>query len=41
LLDVGAGPGTITADLARTVREVVAIEVDEEVAGLTRTELDR
>ena len=26
LLDVGSGPGTITADLARLVREVVAVE---------------
>jgi SAM-dependent methyltransferase len=41
LLDVGSGPGTITADLARLVREVVALEVDEEAAGLTRTELER
>ncbi|MBC2933274.1 class I SAM-dependent methyltransferase [Nocardioides sp. zg-1228] len=41
LLDVGSGPGTITADLARLVREVVAVEIDEEAAALTRTELER
>ena len=41
LLDVGSGPGTITADLAREVREVVALEVTEEAAALTRAELDR
>jgi 16S rRNA A1518/A1519 N6-dimethyltransferase RsmA/KsgA/DIM1 with predicted DNA glycosylase/AP lyase activity len=27
LLDVGAGPGTITADLAGLVREVLAVEI--------------
>ncbi|MGL5808493.1 MAG: methyltransferase domain-containing protein [Nocardioides sp.] len=43
LLDIGSGPGTITADLAALVApgEVVALEVSEETAGLTRTELDR
>lgn len=44
LLDVGSGPGTITADLARLVGEageVVALEVTEEAAALTRAELDR
>ena len=41
LLDVGSGPGTITADLARLVREVVAVEVTEEAADLTRAELER
>jgi SAM-dependent methyltransferase len=41
LLDVGSGPGTITADLARLVGEVVAVEVSEEAAALTRAELDR
>jgi SAM-dependent methyltransferase len=41
LLDVGSGPGTITADLARFVTEVVAIEVTEEAADLTRAELER
>lgn len=39
LLDVGSGPGTITADLARLVREVVAVEATEEAAELTRAEL--
>jgi SAM-dependent methyltransferase len=41
LLDVGSGPGTITADLARLVAEVVAVEVNEEAAELTRAELGR
>jgi SAM-dependent methyltransferase len=41
LLDVGSGPGTITADLARLVGEVVALEVDAAAADLTRAELDR
>jgi SAM-dependent methyltransferase len=36
LLDVGAGPGTITADLARIVAEVVALEISEEAAAITR-----
>jgi SAM-dependent methyltransferase len=39
LLDVGAGPGTITADLAGLVREVVAVEVSEEAAEITRAGL--
>jgi ubiquinone/menaquinone biosynthesis C-methylase UbiE len=41
LLDVGSGPGTITADLARRVREVVALEISDEAAELTRAELGR
>ena len=41
LLDIGSGPGTITADLARFVEEVVAVEVTEEAADLTRAELQR
>ena len=36
LLDVGAGPGTITADLAGIVGEVVATEVSEHAAAITR-----
>ncbi|MBF4769133.1 methyltransferase domain-containing protein [Nocardioides agariphilus] len=36
LLDVGAGPGTITADLATIVGEVVATEIDEDAAAITR-----
>ena len=36
LLDVGAGPGTITADLARRVRSVTASEVDDATLDLTR-----
>ncbi len=43
LLDVGSGPGTITADLAERVSpgRVTALEVTEEAADLTRAELDR
>jgi SAM-dependent methyltransferase len=41
LLDVGSGPGTITADLARRVRQVVALEIDDSAANLTRAELRR
>ncbi|MGA8245879.1 MAG: methyltransferase domain-containing protein [Nocardioides sp.] len=41
LLDVGSGPGTITADLARLVGDVVALETDDHAASLTRAELDR
>lgn len=44
LLDVGSGPGTITADLASAVGEageVVALEVTDEAAALTRAELER
>jgi len=41
LLDVGSGPGTITVDLARLVGEVVAVEVHEEAAALTRSEFAR
>jgi len=39
LLDVGAGPGTITADLAQLVGDVVAVEVDERAAEVTRAGL--
>lgn len=41
LLDVGSGAGTITADLARIVgpENLVALEVGEEAAALTRAEL--
>jgi len=39
LLDVGAGPGTITADLAGFVAEVVALEITDEAAALTRAGL--
>src|SRR5690349_21270527 len=39
LLDVGAGPGTITADLAGMVREVVAVEIDDGAAAITRAGL--
>lgn len=39
LLDVGAGPGTITADLAELVGSVTAIEINEEVLALSRQEI--
>ena len=39
LLDVGAVPGTITADLAGLVAEVVALEITDETAALTRAGL--
>lgn len=41
LLDVGSGAGTITAGLARIVgpENVTALEVSEDAAALTRTEL--
>ena len=43
VLDVGAGPGTITADLASLVApaRVTALEVDEATLALTRAEIDR
>jgi SAM-dependent methyltransferase len=41
LLDVGSGPGTITADLARLVGEVVALEINRDAAALTTGELER
>ncbi|MEA5118907.1 MAG: methyltransferase domain-containing protein [Propionicimonas sp.] len=39
LLDVGAGPGTITADLAELVGSVTATEIDESVLALSRAEI--
>ncbi|MEU0571873.1 methyltransferase domain-containing protein [Nonomuraea sp. NPDC005983] len=39
LLDVGSGPGTITADLAERVSHVTASEVSEEALELARAEL--
>lgn len=43
LLDVGSGPGTITADLARLVgpEHVTALERTEDALALTRVELER
>jgi SAM-dependent methyltransferase len=43
LLDVGSGPGTITADLAALVAPgwTVALEINESAAELTRAELSR
>jgi SAM-dependent methyltransferase len=40
LLDVGAGPGTITADLARYVAQVTATEVGPDELALSRTTAD-
>jgi ubiquinone/menaquinone biosynthesis C-methylase UbiE len=40
VLDVGAGPATITRDLAARVAHVTALEVTEEAAGVARAGLD-
>ena len=40
VLDVGSGPGTITADLAARVGRVTAAEVTPEALGLTRAEIE-
>jgi ubiquinone/menaquinone biosynthesis C-methylase UbiE len=40
LLDVGSGPGTITADLARRVARVTASEVSEPALALTRAGIE-
>jgi ubiquinone/menaquinone biosynthesis C-methylase UbiE len=40
VLDVGSGPGTITADLAGRVRQVTASEVTPEALGLARAEIE-
>src|SRR4051794_20536620 len=39
LLDVGCGPGTITADLAARVGRVTATEMTDEALGLGRAEI--
>src|SRR3954466_12215390 len=41
LLDVGCGPGTITADLAERVAGVTALELSEDALNLARTEIGR
>jgi len=43
ILDVGAGPGTITADLAERIApgEVTVTEIDEQALGLSRAEFER
>ncbi|AKU16358.1 class I SAM-dependent methyltransferase [Luteipulveratus mongoliensis] len=43
LLDIGSGPATITADLARLVApgRVHAVEMNDVAASITRTELER
>jgi ubiquinone/menaquinone biosynthesis C-methylase UbiE len=40
LLDVGSGPGTITADLAELVAHVTAVEATEDALALTRAEIE-
>ncbi|GAB3148655.1 methyltransferase domain-containing protein [Microbacterium neimengense] len=40
LLDVGAGPGTITVDLAERVAHVTATEIGKDEAALTRATVD-
>lgn len=37
LLDIGAGPGTITADFASRVAHVTATEIDADTLGLSQT----
>lgn len=39
VLEIGAGPGGLTEELAKRADTVVAIELDEELSSLTRTRL--
>ena len=39
VLEIGAGPGGLTEELASRAGAVVAVEIDEELAGLTRRRL--
>ena len=39
VLEIGAGPGGLTAELAPHVGTLVAVEIDEELAALTRERL--
>ena len=41
VLDVGSGPGTITADLASRTQRVVAVEMSQRALDLTREEMER
>lgn len=41
LLDIGSGPGTITCDLAGLVRDVVALEMNDDALQLTLDEAAR
>lgn len=41
VLDVGSGPGTITADLASHTKRVIAVEMNEAALDLTRAEIER
>lgn len=39
VLEIGAGPGGLTEELAQRAEQVVAVELDEELAALTRERL--
>lgn len=39
VLEIGAGPGGLTQELARHAKQVVAVELDEELTALTRARL--
>jgi 16S rRNA (adenine1518-N6/adenine1519-N6)-dimethyltransferase len=41
VLEIGSGPGGLTEELTRRAGTVVAVEIDEELAELTRKRLDR
>lgn len=41
VLDVGSGPGTITADLAGRTKRVIAVEMNEAALDLTRAEIEQ
>lgn len=43
VLDIGSGPGTITAEIARRVEpgEVIAVEINDEAGAITERELSR
>ena len=41
LLDIGSGPGTITADFAERVARVTAVEQTDVAVGITRAEIER
>ena len=41
VLEIGAGPGGLTEELAKTGANVVAVEIDEELAGATRERLSK
>jgi 16S rRNA (adenine1518-N6/adenine1519-N6)-dimethyltransferase len=39
VIEIGAGPGGLTAELVRRAGHVIAVEIDEELAALTRERL--